>query len=153
VAESRLLSNRLTVRHWLGCGLVFLTLPSIWACHRVTATPASRCILVDLLQKEGVKALPKLDVFSSSHGLVADRSHWTGPQYQLLDHGQLVAEISYRMGMGEFGANLAFFSYSPEKSSQLLDSFDSFVEGDLSKAFSTRRCSDVPGYANPITYR
>jgi len=141
------------MRTLVAFGLSFLSLLSLWACHRVTETPASRCFLVDLQQNEGTKALPKLDEFASSHGLVANKSDPIAPRFQLLDHGRLVAEVSYVMGMGEFGANLAFFSYDPSRTGDLLESFDSFIDNDLSIAFPIRRCSDVPGYENPIVYR
>lgn len=146
-------SKSLAVRTLFAFSLALLAFSLLWACHRITETPASRCFLVDLQQKEGARALPKLDEFASSHGLVASKSDPIAPRFQLLDHGRLVAEVSYTMGMGEFGANLAFFSYDPSRTGDLLESFDSFIDNDLSIAFPTRRCSDVPGYENPIVYR
>ncbi len=139
------------VSGWLYSSLLLPAMFFSAACQ--TATPASQCFLVDLQQKDGAEALPILGDFASSHGLTADRTNPLVPRYQLLNGDKLVAEISYRMGMGEFGAELAFFQYQPEKSEALVAAFASFVEGNLSKSFATRRCSDVPGYANPIAYR
>jgi hypothetical protein len=94
-----------------------------------------------------------LEDFAAVQGLVPDISHPVVPRYQLLKDDKVLADITLRLGMGTFGAELALFEYRPSRTTQLLAAFDSFVASDISQAFPTRPCAEVHGYSNPITYR
>ena len=128
----------------------FLMLAISFSAACQTPTPASHCFLVDLQQKDGTKALPILDGFASLYGLTADRSHPLGPRYQLPNGDELLAEHLVSHGYGGIRRRARLVSVPARESQGLVASFDSFVEANLSKAFPTRRCFDVPGYGNPI---
>ena len=131
----------------LGFGALLFAMPIFVACQ--SATPASRCFLVELRHEEGGEALPLLDAFADANGLVADRSQHDATRYQLLNGNKLVAEVSYRIGAGESGAELAYFQYREGFGDEVLASFDTFVDGTISKGFPTKQCSDVQGYSMP----
>jgi len=111
------------------------------SCHAMNATPAERCVFVDLPQRKGHELTPLLDEFAKSRGLLADKSHPINPTYaRRSDSGKFEAEISYRVGMGEFGAALALFRYDKTLNAELLAQFDHFIEETVASKYKITPC-------------
>lgn len=74
-------------------------------------TAAERCVLVDVHGEEDQALIPWLDAFASEHRLMPEKAHPLAFRYQLFVVERLVAEITYRIGMGPHGAVLTLFRY------------------------------------------
>jgi hypothetical protein len=140
-------------RNSLATWLLFLGLAfSVYSCGSSSATIAERCVLVDLQQEAGRELLPALERFAQENDLVADLSHPIAPRFHKTDSGTLVAEISYGIGMGEFGAVLSLYRFNRESSVDLLQAFDVFVDR-TSTELDVTPCAEVEGFQTPVTYR
>lgn len=113
---------------------------------------AERCLLIDLQREAGVELLPYLQTFAKANGLDAAEASVIF-DFVLRQNDKRVADIIYRVGMAEFGAQLAFFRIDKETAVELLTEFDKFVETEINTRYSVRRCEDVPDYGIPaISY-
>ncbi len=111
------------------------------SCRAMNSTQAERCVLVDLPQLKGHELTTVLDAFASETGLVADKSHPINPTYaRKSDSGNFEVEISYRVGMGEFGAALTLFRYDKSLNAELLAQFDRFVEETIASKYKVTPC-------------
>jgi len=121
--------------------LLAVSLLAPTSCDAMTSTRAERCVYVDLQARQGLELLPLLDEFAESTGLVADKSHPINPRYARRSRsGDSEAEVSYRIGMGEFGAELALFRYEVGVNAELVERFDRFVAETVAAKYGITPC-------------
>ena len=116
-------------------------------------TTADRCVLVDAIQERGRELVPVLDDFAESWGLEMEKSSPPHPRYLLRVDESVVGEISFRVGMGRFGAVLSLFRFNERASQKLVDQFDEVVARFEQLGFMVTPCDDVEGFQRPRTYR
>lgn len=123
------------------------------SCSAMTATAAERCVLVDLQAKAGKDLIPTLDRFAEEHSLVADKSHPINPRFARYSSNEITAEVSYRIGMGRFGAELSLFRFDNNRGDDLIEAFDTLVEEEIRPKYKVTACAEVDGYELPVVYR
>lgn len=141
------------MRYFRTALLALVLSPFTASCDAMTATDAERCVLVDLHARAGKELYPILDSFAKNHGLIPDKSHPINPRYARKDENEVIAEVSYTIGMGEFGAELTLFRFDNERNEDLLEAFDTLVEEEIRPKYGVRTCEEVEGYELPIVYR
>lgn len=121
--------------------LILIISSSATSCQPMTTTVAERCVFFDLIAQQGHELTPTLDVFANELGLTPDKSHPLNPRYLMVSgNGMTVAEISYRIGMGPFGAELVLFRFDRNLDADLVEHFDSLVSEVLAPAHKVTPC-------------
>lgn len=134
------------------CGILAIVISGCDA-REMEVTVADRCVLVNAIKERGRELIPVLDDFADDNGLVIEKSHPLNPRYLLQNEGAFVGEISYRFGMGRFGAELSLFHFIQGVDQELSEQFDEMVSKFEELGFIVTSCDAVDGYQKPSTYR
>lgn len=134
------------------CGVMAMVISDCEA-KEMDMTVAERCVLVNAIQERGRELIPVLDAFADDEGLMVEKSHPLNPRYLLRNEEAVVGEISYRFGMGRFGAELSLFRYIEGFGQELAEKFDVVISKFEELGFSVTPCDDVEGDQKPSTYQ